>query len=422
MNKKILLLTVLSLFFLRNQAQTSLTTAEDFTAIDIEGDSHTLSDYLDNGQYVLIDFFAYWCGNCCNKTPAITEVYNKYGCNTGDLAVLTIEKEGTLAQVEGFENNCGGGIAPTFVGTDDGGMIHSLYGVNNVPTFILIAPDGTIVNQAISSFSVANFDALATQYGISESNCSTTVAPTADFSASDNGLEVSFTNSSTDAVSYLWDFGDGNTSPDENPTHTYAIAGDYSVCLTATSSDGVEDMTCQTLTIMSDEVAPMANFSFSISEAEVTFTNTSTNADSYEWTFGDTNTSTEENPIHTYSASGSYEVCLLVTNMVGSNNICNTVDISLTGVEEFISESIELYPNPTRDGSQLNFELRNAQEISVLIYDVIGAKMAELSTENYSAGSHTVSLPIDDLESGQYFVSLVQAAEVVKVLKLQKVD
>ena len=44
------------------QAQTSLTNAVDFTVTDLEGNSHTLFDYLNNGKYVCVDFFAYWCG------------------------------------------------------------------------------------------------------------------------------------------------------------------------------------------------------------------------------------------------------------------------------------------------------------------------------------------------------------------------
>lgn len=54
----------------------------------------------------------------------------------------------------------------------------------------------------------------------------------------DNFLLVQFTNFSTDAVSYSWDFGDSNTSTDESPAHTYAAEGDYVVVLTATNADG----------------------------------------------------------------------------------------------------------------------------------------------------------------------------------------
>jgi PKD repeat protein len=64
--------------------------------------------------------------------------------------------------------------------------------------------------------------------------------PVANFSesTSESNLEATFTNTSTDATSYSWDFGDGNISADENPVHTYAYKGQYNVTLTATSSEG----------------------------------------------------------------------------------------------------------------------------------------------------------------------------------------
>jgi hypothetical protein len=68
---------------------------------------------------------------------------------------------------------------------------------------------------------------------------------TASFTSSVNNLQVSFTNTSTNASSYTWNFGDGNTSSDVNPTHTYANAGTYNVTLTAVSSQGCANGTFQ---------------------------------------------------------------------------------------------------------------------------------------------------------------------------------
>jgi PKD repeat protein len=75
--------------------------------------------------------------------------------------------------------------------------------------------------------------------------------PAADFSASTNGLEVTFTNSSKNSTTYSWDFGDGNTSTDENPVHTYAADGDYDVTLTASDASGASDQTTKTVTVSS---------------------------------------------------------------------------------------------------------------------------------------------------------------------------
>ncbi|MCF8379576.1 MAG: DUF2271 domain-containing protein [Bacteroidales bacterium] len=67
-----------------------------------------------------------------------------------------------------------------------------------------------------------------------ENYITSNINPTADFDFGGNELTVNFTNNSTNATSYLWDFGDGNTSIENNPSHTYAAPGSYSVSLTAT--------------------------------------------------------------------------------------------------------------------------------------------------------------------------------------------
>lgn len=61
--------------------------------------------------------------------------------------------------------------------------------------------------------------------------------------------EVHFTNQSTGALFYNWDFGDGTTSNDENPNHTYSLSGDYLACLTAGNDGGCPDQTCTFITV-----------------------------------------------------------------------------------------------------------------------------------------------------------------------------
>ena len=77
-------------------------------------------------------------------------------------------------------------------------------------------------------------------------------APTAGFTVSNEkpgvGEEVTFTNTSTDATAYTWSFGDGTTSMEENPSHTYESAGDFEVTL-AVTGEGGSDQTSQTITV-----------------------------------------------------------------------------------------------------------------------------------------------------------------------------
>lgn len=84
-------------------------------------------------------------------------------------------------------------------------------------------------------------------------------APSASFEWEKNGdYEVTFTNQSINADTYSWDFGDGSTSTDESPVHTYAEVGDYTVTLTATGEGG-EDTDSQEISITSsvDPNAPI---------------------------------------------------------------------------------------------------------------------------------------------------------------------
>ncbi|MDB4655476.1 PKD domain-containing protein [Flavobacteriales bacterium] len=71
----------------------------------------------------------------------------------------------------------------------------------------------------------------------------------ADFTSVATGLSVAFTDASTDAVTYVWDFGDGDVSPDASPTHVYAADGPYTVCLTVTDANGCTSEYCEAIQV-----------------------------------------------------------------------------------------------------------------------------------------------------------------------------
>lgn len=126
----------------------------------------------------------------------------------------------------------------------------------------------------------------------------------------------SFTNTSTNSVSYLWLFGDNGTSTAANPSHSYTAAGIYTVKLVATNSAGCSD----TFTMPSAiSITPaIATFTKSASVActnnAINFTSTSTTASGYTWYFGDGAQATGATASHGYAAAGSYTVKLVVTN------------------------------------------------------------------------------------------------------------
>lgn len=148
-------------------------------------------------------------------------------------------------------------------------------------------------------------------YGIA--NASFIAAPTSGALP----LEVVFTNTSENADAFEWNFGDGNSSTDKNSIHIYSEKGIYTVSLTASNAEN-SDTEVKTDYINVSLAPAVAKFSASPSTGvfplEVTFTNNSENATNYNWTFGDTGTSSEQSPVHTYNEAGDYTVSLAVWN------------------------------------------------------------------------------------------------------------
>jgi len=161
---------------------------------------------------------------------------------------------------------------------------------------------------------------------------SVVLAPVAEFSADPTTgnapLSVQFKDESTNTpTSWEWDFGDGETSKEQSPTHTYETTGTYTVKLTAANYGG-SNATTKTdyIAVTSDVSAPGASFTSDANSGRVPFTvqftDTSTGSvSSWKWDFGDGSTSTEQNPTHTYVVEGSYNVTLTATGPGGSNTI-----------------------------------------------------------------------------------------------------
>ncbi|MFY9750701.1 MAG: PKD domain-containing protein [Methanoregula sp.] len=140
---------------------------------------------------------------------------------------------------------------------------------------------------------------------------------------------VSFADTSQgfQPMTYHWDFGDGTNSAMQNPTHTYLSSGEYTVSLTVTNQFGSGTRT------VADFIwagyPPEANFSALPSEGiiplTVAFTDLSKNTPAdWTWDFGDGTTSSEQNPVHTYTQTGIYDVRLKVSSDFGSDALSRT--------------------------------------------------------------------------------------------------
>ncbi|MEA3494435.1 MAG: PKD domain-containing protein [Bacteroidota bacterium] len=170
--------------------------------------------------------------------------------------------------------------------------------------------------------------------------------PIADFSINDTlqcllGNSFSFTNSSSissGSLTYYWNFGDGNNSTSQNPTHSYISANTYNVKLVINSGNSCADSIIKKIYVVSSP-----NSGFTVNDTaqcfvgnNFIFTNTTTNIDTnnsyYLWSFGDGTTSSSKNPTHTYPIEGNYQVKLKA--LAGS---CS----------DSVMQNIYVYPSPT---------------------------------------------------------------------------
>lgn len=165
--------------------------------------------------------------------------------------------------------------------------------------------------------------------------------PVAGFTVSNVCRDVvaSFTNTSTGATNYSWNFGNGASSTAQHPVYQYPNPGTYNVTLIAQSGAGCYDTIVQPITIYPE---PIANFNFvnACDGNPIVFTDASTIGgggviNQWNWNFGNGNTSTQQNPSETYGNDGPKTVILIVT----------TAD----GCSDTISKTITVYPLPVVD-------------------------------------------------------------------------
>ncbi len=139
-------------------------------------------------------------------------------------------------------------------------------------------------------------------------------------------FSIAFTNTSSSLgtiTNWEWDFGDGNTAFINNPTHVYAAAGTYNVMFVITRSGGCMDTVYHNVTVYP---VPVAGYNFApnnvCSGSLISFTNTSTGTGlSYSWNLGDGNSSSLQDPTHTYIAYGindsDFIATLTITDIIG---------------------------------------------------------------------------------------------------------
>jgi PKD repeat protein len=219
-------------------------------------------------------------------------------------------------------------------------------------------------------------------------------------------LTVSFQDESSESTSaWDWSFEGGTpaTSDEENPTVVYDAPGTYTVVLTVSNSSGMNTLT----QIDYIEVFPetVADFDLTTMDDEISIVNNSMNATGYIWSFGDGTTSTEANPTHVYTSSGTYTISLTAVGLCGSVTTTQTVMISVTNILEEEKVSLfEVYPNPGSGKVTVSIEGEPTNDLEIKLIDLLG-RVLYRESQNFN-GSLIREYDWTNLAAATYIIQL----------------
>lgn len=206
-----------------------------------------------------------------------------------------------------------------------------------------------------------------------------------------------------------WNFGDGNTSAQQNPNHQFVSPGTYNVCLIVSSDVGCSDTICQNI-MVSDP--PVANFSAgNVCEGvAITISNTSTPAGgiSYDWDFGNGTTSILQNPSVLYSGASAYTITLVITDTIGCTDT--------------LVQPVTVYPLPTAafsivydscQSSQVSFIDNSTGSINTWNWDFgDGQTSTQQSPGNqYNPGTYNICLAVTSADG--CIDSIIQGQNII---------
>ncbi len=219
----------------------------------------------------------------------------------------------------------------------------------------------------------------------------------------------------TNATSYVWTIPTGaigtSTTNIINVNFTNSESGIVTVA-------GVNDCGSGTPVEMPVVVNPIpeASFTQQVNAQNAVFTNTSSYSTTYEWLFGDGNSSTLPSPSHTYNQDGSYTIRLVAFNNCSSDTTYNQVTINTQGIESNESSNLfEIYPNPSSTGIfNLAFITGKSEKIHINITNNLGQIIYSTTIISHS-GVNTNTIDLSSFSKGLYFFSTSYSTKVQKI-------
>lgn len=234
-------------------------------------------------------------------------------------------------------------------------------------------------------------------------------------------LEVAFTNHSVGADAYLWDFGNGQTSTELNPSVTYTQAGTFKVRLFTYLEDEVVDSSEQTINVSE---APEIIYSYERSDtAYQIYFNNNTSAAAFQWQFNNSLTSSAMNPIITMGGPGLLYVKLIAYSTSGCiSEKYDTINFFTLGLNTNAAGQMKLnaYPNPFSSALRIDFELTGgAEDASVEVYNMLGERVYRSVESRLQGGPNSLLMDGSSLSNGIYLIKVITPGRQawMKVLK-----
>lgn len=443
--------------------------APDWTFTDINGNSHHLYDYLDQGKVVIIDVSATWCGPCWSyhNSGNLENFYNQYGPpGTNQAMVFFIEGDGstTLQDVQGTGSNTQGDwtagtpypiINPSSSATT---TFNNDYNIGYFPTIYKVCPNRIIeeVGQ-ISTSQLASemsqcpapasqpIDAAILQYTGATATCGTTqfsvviqnngtsplTSATVTATSGSNTLGTGTFSGNLNTYDIATVSFTGNITSSQVVTFTVTTSGDAS----AANNTITKNITYSTLQATSNNVT--INITTDRYGAETTwklfnsagttvsqggpYTNMSSSG-AYPQTPVNLNLANDCYRFEIYDSygdgmccsygSGFYSITTGTTTVTNNNNFTGTQDtkafsVLATGIEDFSSvSSMNLYPNPFSGVATVNYSLNESADVKLTVTNMLGEVVSSVDFGSKTAGEYTVSFDGSNLPAGMYFFNL----------------
>lgn len=357
-------------------SQTSQTVAQDFTVVDLDGNTHHLFDYLSQGKYVYVECSFIGCTYCVGQIPDMNDIYTRHGCNQKDVIFLSFfSPSDDSTEMVQYRIDHGPIEYPLIFGThdngtDNGGSVYDYYAFPGNPDGCLIAPDHSIVENDLYPNSGAN--GVLSSYGIGEYPCGIVADFVGNPLTIPYGGSVDFTDLSSNftPTTWNWTFNGAQTTSStvQNPSNiTYISVGSFDVSLQVsdgiTNDDEIKHNYITVLAPTSLTAQFSANHTTIVEGQTVDYTDLTLGGTptSWDWTFNGavTTSSNIQNPLGIeYDVPGLYTVELTASDSTDTDtetkvNYIEVLDSSYLPKADFVANYTTIYAGTSIDFTDL---------------------------------------------------------------------